>query len=100
MQPLTVVPEQLPEGFIFGLAPALELLALVQLSIILAMGRVAVQSLIQSTDPIGCLRKQEHQYQGVRVIVTYPPAYLLHASLEKARAWEDLCLALASRTIA
>nr|WP_243457720.1 uracil-DNA glycosylase [Ottowia testudinis] len=68
--------------------------ALVQPKIILAMGRFAVQSLLQTTEPIGRLRGRVHQYEGVPVIVTYHPAYLLRALPEKAKAWADLCLAL------
>jgi DNA polymerase len=70
--------------------------ALVQPRIILAMGRFAVQSLLQTTEPIGRLRGRVHHYQGVPVIVTYHPAYLLRALNEKAKAWQDLCLALAT----
>lgn len=68
-------------------------IALVQPKIILAMGRFAVQSLLRSSDPIGRLRGRVHQYQGVPLIVTYHPAYLLRNPQEKARAWDDLCLA-------
>ncbi|MBP6781978.1 MAG: uracil-DNA glycosylase, partial [Ottowia sp.] len=68
--------------------------ALVQPKIILAMGRFAVQSLLQTTEPIGKLRGRVHHYEGVPVIVSYHPAYLLRALPEKAKAWQDLCLAL------
>ncbi len=67
--------------------------ALLQPKIILAMGRFAVQSLLRSSDPIGKLRGRVHHYQGVPLIVTYHPAYLLRNLEEKARAWDDLCLA-------
>jgi DNA polymerase len=66
---------------------------LIQPKIILAMGRFAVQSLLRSSEPIGRLRGRVHQYQGVPLIVTYHPAYLLRNLADKARAWEDLCLA-------
>jgi DNA polymerase len=68
--------------------------ALVQPRIILAMGRFAVQSLLQTSEPIGKLRGRVHSYQGVPVIVTYHPAYLLRNLPDKAKAWADLCLAL------
>ncbi|MGY4830955.1 uracil-DNA glycosylase [Sphaerotilaceae bacterium SBD11-9] len=68
-------------------------IALVQPRIILAMGRFAVQSLLRSTEPIGRLRGRVHQYQGVPLIVTYHPAYLLRNPEDKARSWDDLCLA-------
>ncbi|MBX3621493.1 MAG: uracil-DNA glycosylase [Rhizobacter sp.] len=68
-------------------------IALVKPRIILAMGRFAVQSLLRSTEPIGRLRGRVHTYQGVPLVVTYHPAYLLRNPEDKARAWDDLCLA-------
>ncbi|WP_234267516.1 uracil-DNA glycosylase [Hydrogenophaga sp. NFH-34] len=68
--------------------------ALVQPRIILAMGRFAVQSLLKTTEPIGRLRGRVHRYEGVPVIVTYHPAYLLRTPADKRKAWEDLCLAM------
>ncbi len=47
--------------------------ALVRPKIILAMGRFAVQSLLQTSEPIGRLRGRVHRYQGVPVIVTTTP---------------------------
>ncbi|MDE2614729.1 MAG: uracil-DNA glycosylase [Burkholderiales bacterium] len=66
---------------------------LVQPRIILAMGRFAVQSLLRTNEAIGRLRGRVHRYQGVPLVVTYHPAYLLRNLTDKARAWEDLCLA-------
>jgi len=66
---------------------------LIQPKLILALGKFAAQSLLDSDDSIGSMRGKPHTYQGVPVIVTYHPAYLLRSPLEKARAWEDLCLA-------
>ncbi len=60
---------------------------------ILAMGRFAVQALLRSSEPIGKLRGHVHRYHGVPLVVTYHPAYLLRNLADKARAWEDLCLA-------
>lgn len=66
---------------------------LLQPKIILAMGRFAVQTLLQTTEPIGRLRGRVHSYHGVPVVVTYHPAYLLRNLPDKAKAWADLCLA-------
>lgn len=66
---------------------------LIQPRIILAMGRFAVQQLLRSQEAIGRLRGRVHRYQGVPLVVTYHPAYLLRNLPDKARAWEDLCLA-------
>jgi len=66
---------------------------LVKPRLIVAMGRFAVQSLLQTQEPIGRLRGRVHHYEGVPVVVTYHPAYLLRNPLDKARSWDDLCLA-------
>jgi DNA polymerase len=66
---------------------------LVRPRLILAMGRFAVHSLLRSNEPIGKLRGRVHRYQGVPLVVTYHPAYLLRNLADKARAWDDLCLA-------
>jgi uracil-DNA glycosylase len=67
--------------------------ALLQPRVILAMGRFAVQSLLKSSEPIGKLRGKVHDYAGVPLVVTYHPAYLLRNPVDKALAWDDLCLA-------
>ena len=70
--------------------------ALVQPRLILLMGRFAVKQLLKSEDAIGKLRGRVHRYEGIPVVVTYHPAYLLRNLPEKAKAWEDLCLAKAT----
>lgn len=66
---------------------------LIQPKIILALGRFAVQSLLNTEEAIGKLRGRVHQHQGIPLIVTYHPAYLLRNLTDKEKAWEDLCLA-------
>lgn len=65
---------------------------LVQPKLILAVGRIAAQGLLQSDLPISKLRGPLHSYGAAQipVLVTYHPAYLLRSPREKARAWEDL----------
>ena len=70
--------------------------ALVQPRMIVLMGRFAVPRVLQTQEPIGRLRGRMHAYQGVPVVVTYHPAYLLRNLPDKARAWADLCLAQAA----
>ena len=70
-------------------------------SIVLAMGPLAAQSLMQSADPLGKLRGRAvplASIQGVSVVATYHPAYLLRNPADKARAWADLCLAAEQQT--
>ncbi len=68
---------------------------LIQPGLILAVGRIAAQNLLQVDTPIGKLRGQTHEYGPARipVVVTYHPAYLLRSPGQKARSWDDLCLA-------
>jgi uracil-DNA glycosylase len=68
-------------------------LELIKPKLILAMGRFAVQSLLGTEASIASLRGRLHRYQGVPLIVTYHPAYLLRNLPDKAKAWEDLCFA-------
>jgi uracil-DNA glycosylase len=67
--------------------------ALVKPKIIVAMGRFAAQSLLKTESSIASLRGRVHEYEGVPVIVTYHPAYLLRSLQDKSKAWTDLCLA-------
>jgi DNA polymerase len=73
---------------------------LVQPRVLLAMGRFAVKVLLGSDEAIGKLRGRVHTYAGIPVIVTYHPAYLLRNLADKARAWDDLCLAAATVEVA
>jgi uracil-DNA glycosylase family 4 len=66
---------------------------LVQPRVVLAMGRFAAQSLLATDEPIGKLRGRVHRWRHTPVVVTYHPAYLLRTLADKARAWDDLCLA-------
>jgi uracil-DNA glycosylase len=66
---------------------------LLQPKLIVAMGRFAAQTLLDTDATIGSLRGRLHRYRGLPLIVTYHPAYLLRSLPEKAKAWEDLCLA-------
>ena len=65
---------------------------LLQPKVILALGRIAAQWLLQSNAPIGRLRGREFEYgnAGTPLVVSYHPAYLLRSPLAKAKSWEDL----------
>ncbi|MFZ2629608.1 MAG: uracil-DNA glycosylase [Rugosibacter sp.] len=64
---------------------------LVKPKLIVALGRPAAQTLLQGEVKISAVRDKLHDYQGIPVIVTYHPAYLLRNLPDKAKAWEDLC---------
>jgi DNA polymerase len=66
---------------------------LVQPRIILAVGRIAAQNLLNSDDPVGRMRGRSHDLDGIPLVVTYHPAYLLRSPSQKSKSWQDLCLA-------
>ncbi len=66
---------------------------LVKPRLILAMGRFAAQTLLETDASIASLRGKLHRYAGVPLIVTYHPAYLLRTLPDKAKAWADLVFA-------
>ena len=67
---------------------------LIKPRLIIALGKFAAQSLLKSENTIASMRGKLHDYQGVPVIVTYHPSYLLRSPSDKAKAWEDLCFAV------
>ena len=69
---------------------------LVRPRLLIAMGRFAAQTLLNTDASIASLRGKRHDYHGVPLIVTYHPAYLLRNLPDKAKAWEDLCFARAT----
>jgi len=67
---------------------------LVAPEVILCVGRIAAQRLLETDTPIGKLRGRIHQLDGRPVVVTYHPAYLLRSPGEKRKSWDDLKLVL------
>lgn len=64
---------------------------LIRPKLIVALGRPAAQTLLQTEIKIAAARGKLHGYRGIPLIVTYHPAYLLRTLPDKAKAWEDLC---------
>lgn len=74
-------------------------IALVKPKIILAVGRIAAQNLLQTEAPLSKLRGRVYRLPpaDIPLVVSYHPAYLLRSPREKRKSWEDL--RLASRTL-
>ncbi len=70
-------------------------IALVSPKLILAVGRIAAQQLLETDAPLGRLRGRRHYLNNgqLPVVVTYHPAYLLRSPTQKRKSWQDLCLA-------
>ena len=71
----------------------LQQIELIKPKLIVAMGRFAAQTLLETSASIASLRGRVHRYAGVPLIVTYHPAYLLRTLEDKAKTWEDLVFA-------
>ena len=71
-----------------------EQIAIIQPRAIVALGATAVRGLLDKQAPMKELRGHWHDYQGVPVMATYHPSYLLRNQLpsEKRKVWEDLLL--------
>lgn len=71
-------------------------IALIQPTVIVALGKTAALALLEADaeTPVAQLRGKVHQRNGVPLVVTYHPSYLLRTPGDKAKAWQDLCLAM------
>ena len=69
---------------------------LISPKVIVALGRIAAQNLLQTDTPIGKMRGRQYRYEDsdIPVVVTYHPAYLLRSPREKRKAWQDLRLTM------
>lgn len=70
-------------------------IALLAPKLIVALGKTAASNLLASESSIAGLRGRVHDYNGIPLLVTYHPAYLLRNLPDKAKSWEDLCRARA-----
>jgi DNA polymerase len=65
-------------------------LEIIRPEVICCLGAVAAQALLCTDRGIGKMRGKFHDYQGIPVVCTYHPAYLLRNPAAKTDAWEDL----------
>src|ERR1051325_1673533 len=63
---------------------------LIQPKVIVTLGRFALQSLLEKSYGITAARGQWFDYNGVKVMPTYPPAYLLRNPAAKKEVWTDM----------
>jgi DNA polymerase len=82
--------DPLPEEMEICLPYLREQIRLIGPEIICALGRISAQALLQTSTPIGKLRKQWHSFEGIPFIITYHPAALLRFPGYKKDTWEDV----------
>ena len=63
---------------------------IIQPRVIVTLGRFALQSLTEKAFAISSVRGQWLEYNGVRVMPTYHPAYLLRNPAAKKEVWADM----------
>jgi DNA polymerase len=59
-------------------------------AMIISLGNTPTHALLQTRKPISALRGEFQSFNGIRVMPTYNPAYLLRDPSRKREAWEDL----------
>ena len=69
-------------------------LADIEAKVIIAMGETAAQALLNSTQSIETLRGKAHAFENIPLIVTYHPHDILLNLANKAKTWDDLCMAM------
>ncbi|HPO22168.1 MAG TPA: uracil-DNA glycosylase [Smithellaceae bacterium] len=67
-------------------------LSLIAPQIICALGSVAAKALLRTETPISALRGRFQLYEGIKLMPTYHPAYLLRNPSAKKQVWEDVQL--------
>ena len=65
-------------------------LAAVKPEVIVTLGKFAAQALLRDETPISRLRGQWRAYEGIPLMPTFHPAYLLRSPGEKGKVWDDL----------
>lgn len=82
--------DPLPEEKAMCMPYLVRQLELVKPKAIVALGRHAAQSLLQTDKSVSQLRGRWHAYQGIPLRVTFHPAYLLRNEADKKKCWEDI----------
>ena len=62
---------------------------IIQPKVVCALGKFAAQTLLQTETPISRLRGRFHEWNGLKVMPTFHPAYLLRNPADKKLVWED-----------
>ncbi len=70
---------------------------IIQPRALVALGATAMEGLLGETAPMNKLRGRWHEFNGIPLMATYHPAYLLRnqALTEKRKVWEDMLMVLA-----
>lgn len=63
---------------------------LIRPKVICALGKFAAQTLLRTDEPIGSLRGHFREYNGIKLMPTFHPAYLLRNPQDKRLVWNDM----------
>ncbi|MBN2226289.1 MAG: uracil-DNA glycosylase [candidate division Zixibacteria bacterium] len=81
-----------PDEMLACMPYLMEQIRMIKPKVICALGRISAQALLQTTTPLGKLRKQWHDFHGIPFLVTYHPAALLRFPSYKRDVWEDVLM--------
>jgi len=86
----------MPEEMQICLPYLREQIDIIQPRVLVALGNTAMEGLTGTKEPMGRLRGRWHDFQGIPLMATYHPAYLLRnqAQSEKRKVWEDMLMVL------
>ena len=70
-------------------------LAVIRPELIVTLGKFAAQALLRDQSPISRLRGHWREYEGIALMPTYHPAFLLRNPAAKREVWEDMKLVMA-----
>ena len=85
-----------PEEMETCLPYLIEQIGIIKPRVLVALGATAMAGLTGNTEPIGQLRGHWHDFEGIPLMATYHPAYLLRnqSKAERRKVWEDMKLVL------
>lgn len=80
----------LPDEIALCMPYLIKQIDIIKPKVLCALGTFAAQTLLNTKAPVGTLRGRFHEYQGIPMMVTFHPAYLLRNPNDKVKVWEDM----------
>ncbi len=82
--------DPLPEEIAQCIGFLQEQIDIIRPRVIIALGKIAAQTLLDTGAPISSLRGKFYEYRGIKVMPTFHPSYLIHNPAKKREVWEDI----------
>jgi DNA polymerase len=71
-------------------------IAIIRPRVLVALGKTAMAGLVGAEQPMGAMRGRWFEFEGIPLLPTYHPSYLLRngSNAEKRKVWEDMMLVM------